>query len=218
MKNKKKVTLLGVAFIAAVITLAGVGYAFSGHTGYKGSVATTEANPYDVDYVVVKFTSPTAYVADSTFYLTWNTETVYDVQEEEETVTYTWQASDTLVHSLDIEATDASGNTPDTYKLFADVTFTGEGYKLYYIMDDVSGYVDDDDMSDWTEYNAECALKVGGETVEPGPIGQAAPVLITWVAIPDDTELDGTAPVTAVTIGIITYTVEASQYVAPQSP
>ena len=109
MNNKKK-TLLGVAFIASLIVLAGVGYA--AHTGYTGSATGTQAQTYDVDYVVVKFNGNTAYTTDTTFYMTWNTATQYNAGEQ--TVTYTWQASDALVHELVITATDTGS---DTYKL-----------------------------------------------------------------------------------------------------
>lgn len=207
MKNKKK-ALLGVAFIASIIALAGVGYAV--HTGYQGSVSTSETQTYDVDYVVVKFSDDSAFVADPTFYLTWNTETA--LVESTQTTTYTWQASDVLCHGLVIEATDAGS---DNYKLKVTApTFTGTGYQLYYKVSDtaVTEPLDSSTISTWTAYNNSAPITADGVVVTPSAIGSGSVVkYIAWAAAPAPVDPTTAAPSTTVTISGIGYVVEATQ-------
>lgn len=212
MKNKKK-ALLGVAFIASIIALAGVGYAV--HTGYQGSVSTPVTQAYDVDYVVVKFSDNSAFVADSTFYLTWNTETALNTAGTDQETTYTWQASDVLCHGLVIEATDATGTGADDYKLKVTTpTFTGTGYKLYYKVSDtaVTDPLDSTTISTWTEFNSSAAIFTDGVDVTPGAIGSGSIVkYIAWAAAPNPLDPTTTQPSTTVTISGIGYVVEATQ-------
>ena len=207
MNHKKKITMLGVAFAISVIALAGVGYAVT-HPGYQGTASTNIDNDYDVDYVVVKFNNNNAFVAAPAFELTWNTET--NLVNSEQVVTYSWQASDTLVHGLVITATDTG---TDTYVLKATVSAPASGYKLYYKESQDAGPATA--TTNWTEYNNNCSL-VTGLSVTPGAINSdAVSQYITWVIIPEDTEIDdGTAPGTTVAIASISYVVEGAQ---PQS-
>ena len=198
MKNKKKVTLLGVAFIAAVITLAGVGYA--AHTGYTGTANGTASETYDVDYVVIQFQDGAAYTPDTTFYMTWNTANVYN--QGQSTITYSWQASDARVHNLSITATDMG---VDQYKLNVTAPAAPDGYALYYKLS-AETEVNPETVANWEPFVGSALASGGaGEAVTTNAF------TVSWALVPT-TQSGPAAPVTAsVTIGTMTYTITATQ-------
>ena len=130
MKNKKKVTLLGVAFIAAVITLAGVGYALSNNS-YTAQT-TSASGDFDIDWVVLKLNEE-AYAGPGHIEVVWNSETT-GYANGHYTIAYDFIESDILTQTL---TKDASASEATTFKLVADgAAFDGSGiYTLKYSVD-----------------------------------------------------------------------------------
>ena len=190
--NKKKVTLLGVALIAAVITLAGVGYAAVGQ--YNGQTASVQGN-MDVDWVVLKLGSD-EYVAPEGIEVVWSSNTT-GYSNNHYLITYHLEDADELVHHLTKVSTASEATT---FKLKASgADFAGNNiYTLRYSIDGGANYID---------------YKSGDLFGETG-ITMGDTQNITWTVEASDLSSpqddSDVTPGTSVTMPAITYTLVAS--------
>ena len=205
MNNKKKM-VLGAAFVAAIMALAGIGYAAVFSDTYKGT-AKSNTQSYDVDYVIVSLGEQSYTPADE-LYIVYDTATVYNTTTSKEETTFMWLGSTSVLHSVTAKVPTESSTTtdPDDMVLKAEITFSETGYKVQYKTD-----------TTWTDYSTG-DISTDGIAIEPGD-----DVEIYWRIVPTDIgaqEDGGDSGITLTTAvpdtGIvqlpqITYTVIAEQ-------